>query len=231
MAISLTILEINNRKPNESLLTAVTAKKGKRRPNGRAVRHIACRCVCGKTTIVTPANILSGQVLSCGCLLEEAYKKAKWAKYHPRIVEIYSCYSGMINRCYHKKHPAFSYYGGRGVRVCDEWRNSYQAFLDWSLANGWQKGLELDKDKKGDGMLYSPESCCYITHLENMNNIRSNVKYMYNGELIPLSEISRRSGIGYITLRTRLNKGRTIEESINFKRKKYIRTCKKRIFS
>lgn len=122
----------------------------------------------------------------------------------------------MICRCYNKNHKTYKHYGGRGVKVCDEWRNDYQKFLDWSLANGWAKGLQLDKDIKGNGLLYSPETCSWVTRIQNCNNRKNSVKYEYNGLMVTAPEISRMSGIRGSLIYQRLRRGLTAIESINF---------------
>lgn len=86
-------------------------------------------------------------------------------------------------------------WGGRGVSVCEEWRNDYNSFLKWAKENGWAKGLELDKDIKGDGLLYSAETCVWTTRLENNNHRHVLKKYLYEGDLLTLAAIGRKIGV------------------------------------
>jgi hypothetical protein len=74
----------------------------------------------------------------------------------------------MIARCENKKGAQYHDYGGRGISVCSEWRDSFQAFYDWAYANGYEKGLEIDR-KDNDGG-YLPENCRWITKVRNVNN-------------------------------------------------------------
>lgn len=186
-------------------------------PNGDLYKKIICKCVCGATVSVSMHHFVHGKTKSCGCY-REANARGKFQKYNPIVPGIYSSYKAMISRCYDKSSKSYSNYGGRGVIVCDEWKMDYQSFLDWALANGWKEGYEIDKDSKGDGMLYSPESCCWVTKMENNRNRRDNKKYIYNGELLTLSEISRKSNIPYTTLAGKIKRmGLSVNEQLLLK--------------
>lgn len=93
-------------------------------------------------------------------------------------------YESIKSRCYNKNHQSYAIYGGAGVTMCDEWKNNYQAFKDWSLSNGYQKDLVLDKDylcKKLNisPKIYSPETCQWIDRSENS---KSNQKFTIQEE-------------------------------------------------
>lgn len=129
-------------------------------------------------------------------------------------------YYMMMSRCYNQKDPNYNLYGGAGVVVCDEWKSSKESFWHWSLNNGWEEGLELDKDINGDGTLYSPTTAKWVTHAENMRHLKSAKKHFYNGELRTLAYISQETGIPKSTFHIRLNSGKTIEEAIKMGRPK-----------
>lgn len=167
-----TIESLNANKKPDSRLTAISFAETRVKPNGDRYRMVECVCNCGNKTKVSVFSISSGTSLSCGCLMIERTKKAN-TKFFPVIEDIYSSWLAMIRRCYNKKYDGYRYYGGRGVIVCDEWKNDYQKFLDWSLVNGWQPGFEIDKDIKGNGMLYSPDTCLWVSKEDN-NETKSN---------------------------------------------------------
>ncbi len=79
-------------------------------------------------------------------------------------------YYNMLKRCYDEKHKDYEHYGGRGISVCEEWRESKQRFMRWCVDNGEKKGLEIDR-RDNDGN-YEPDNCRFITKRENRNNRR-----------------------------------------------------------
>lgn len=155
---------INNKVPKQSRLTVVAYNDDK---YGRNIKkEIIAMCDCGKVIILAKADFLRGISLSCGCYKIEMIKRrmTKWR--YPNI-KVYYCHRNMVRRCYDKKDKSYKHYGGRGVKVCHSWLLNPQKFIDWAISNGWKDGLHLDKDIKGDGMLYSPKNCCFITAKEN----------------------------------------------------------------
>jgi hypothetical protein len=133
-------------------------------------------CRCGSEFVTRIDRAKAYRTRSCGCSTGALIAKHGLAQ-HP----LYRVWNGMKSRCYNPKNPSYKYYGGRGVTVCDEWRDSVEAFYDWAMNNGYQPGLELDKDVVGDGTLYSPETCCFVTAEENRNHKRNNRFCLLNG--------------------------------------------------
>lgn len=123
-------------------------------------------------------------------------------------------YNMMMNRCYNKNDPNYHLYGGAGVLVCEEWNRHPEVFKKWSLNNGWGENLELDKDIKGNGILYSPATCMWVTHAENMLHLKSAKKHLFKGSLQSLAYISKKTGIAKSALIVRLYSGKNIDEAI-----------------
>lgn len=131
--------------------------------------------------------------------------KSKYGEYgcsrggcHP----LYDAWRNMKRRCYLKTTKFYKNYGGRGISVCEEWRNDYLAFLNWSLNNGWRKGLQLDRiDNSGD---YSPDNCRWVTQQENLLNTRHNHNVTYKGKTQPAKLWAKELGICYTTFLKRL---------------------------
>lgn len=129
---------------------------------------------------------------------------------------IYRIWRKMIERCTKVCCKEYVKYGGRGIEVCPEWKNSFQAFYDWSMANGYAENLTIDRmDVNGN---YEPSNCRWATQLEQQNNRRNNKKYLYNGEMLTIPQIARTIGVKPHTLYDRINKyGYTLEQAISKK--------------
>lgn len=220
----MSISHINANKPENSRLTLIEITE---EPFYSKKRKGIVKCECGNTKEIHINSLINGYPLSCGCLYWETRAKRKW---QPYIKELRSSYSAMKRRCYDKNFIGYSNYGGRGVTVCDEWRNDYQKFLDWSLANGWDNGLELDKDKKGDGMFYSPETCCWLTKRENLmyKRVGASKLYDYKGQELTISDICKIEGLNHKTFAERLRHCKTgIMDAIYGEKNKKIYRYKK----
>lgn len=189
-----TIDDINNRKSSRSKLTAIQFCDSIK-INNTTYRIILCKCECGANKKLSINCFLKKDTLSCGCSQRKYNRKGKGVKYHPCIPRLHNIYFQMIERCYNPKSISYHNYGGRGVTVCDEWKTDYQSFLDWSLKNGYSESLCLDKDIKGNGLIYSPDSCLWVTRVLNNNNKRGYKKYDYNGEKLTIAQIARLNNI------------------------------------
>lgn len=199
----LSIDEFNSRLPFGSLFRVLKVVGTYISPGGKKTARLLCRCKCGNEKVILFSNIKN--TVSCGCHAR-AVIKDRCQKYFPRVPLLYKIWQQIIKRCYDKNHAGFKYYGANGVRVCDEWKNDYQKFLDWSLANGYKKGLEIDKDILGGGLLYSPMTCCWVPHSVNTRNRRNTIKMEYKGKLLSLPEICELNKLPYMKVWDRLFK-------------------------
>ena len=111
-----------------------------------------CRCDCGNECVVSRTCLIQSRTRSCGCLNIERIKERRTShqKIHTRL---YKVWANMIQRCTNTKHNRYHRYGGRGISVCDEWRNNFQAFYDWAMANGYDEN--------------APRGCCTIDRIDN----------------------------------------------------------------
>lgn len=140
--------------------------------------HWLCKCDCGNEKYVTTGHLTSGTVTSCGCLRKEQaidrFKKAAYdnIRHGNAGSHLYVVWNVMRQRCSNPKNPAYKWYGGKGVKVCEAW-NDYCNFEKWAIDNGYvylegvarNQKLSIDRiDSNGD---YCPENCRWITISEN----------------------------------------------------------------
>lgn len=125
---------------------------------------------------------------------------------------IYRIWKMMKHRCNCTSYDNYKYYGARGIKVCEEWANSFQTFYEWSIANGYTEELTLDRiDVNGN---YEPNNCRWATRKEQMNNTRFNHFATLNGCTKSLAEWAEIYGIKPATIRKRFQRGWSVEKAI-----------------
>lgn len=130
-------------------------------------RRFLCKCDCGNEKIIQLSSLRGGLTKSCGCLSSEL-TTLKNTRHNLSKHPLYKVWKTMKHRCLNPNAEHFARYGGRGISVCAEWLNDFQNFYNWAVANGYQKGLQLDRiDNDGD---YEPNNCRFATRTENMRN-------------------------------------------------------------
>lgn len=167
-----------------------------------------CRCDCGKEKTIKSGSLISGVTVSCGCYHTDRVSKEN-PKYKRRL---YRKYWSMRNRCEYEGAKYYHCYGGRGIKVCDEWKD-FETFEKWAYQNGYEEGLTLDRiDNNGD---YSPNNCRWITIKEQQNNKRTNVYKTINGQRKTVQQWSEETGIHRNTIYRRIALGWKDEDLIN----------------
>lgn len=117
---------------------------------------------------------------------------------------LYRIWCSMKVRCYSKTNPRYKEWGGRGITMCAEWKDSFLAFYKWSVENGYNDELTIDRiDNNGN---YEPSNCRWATLKEQANNTRRNHFITFNGETHTISEWSERLGIGRGVIKDRIEK-------------------------
>lgn len=149
--------------------------------------------------------LFSGAMVSCGCHKHQAIGERARSLFHKHGgtgTKIYYIHAQMKNRCFNPKARSYPPYGGRGITVCQEWKDSFVAFREWALSNGYEEGLSIDRIEN-DGN-YEPGNCRWIPMIEQAKNTRQTRYVIYQGEKIPIREAAKRSGVSHQKLRSRL---------------------------
>lgn len=174
-----------------------------------------CKCSCGIEKVVRRNTLLKGLSKSCGC--KRGYhvsesQSGKPKKGHPNPfcgmgegkTRLHIIWDGMKRRCNCPTDKHYMWYGGRGITVCDEWSNSFQAFKKWAISNGYKDDLSIDRiDVDGN---YCPENCRWVTQREQCRNKRNNVMLTLNGITMCAKEWSNLTGIKDGTICYRKNR-------------------------
>lgn len=178
-----------------------------------------CRCECGNEAVVRGGHLVSGHTKSCGCFGSEVrIQNGSISKHGMSGRRPYRIWTQMKTRCYNKSDEHFPDYGGRGITVCDEWKDSFESFCDWAMASGYSDDLTIERiDVNGN---YCPENCRWATRKEQTVNRRSTLFLTYKGETKTLKEWSELTGINYQTIRYRKIMGKTPDEILNIQKEK-----------
>lgn len=174
-------------------------------PKGRSV---LCICECGNKYQCRLYTLKRGDTISCGC-----YRRMKTTIHGLKGHPTYRHWQAMKVRCYNVGAKSYPRYGGRGIRVCDEWLNDFKAFYEWSIANGWEKGLSLDRFPNNDGN-YEPSNCRWATTKQQAANTSSNKWIEYNGERMIATDWANKIGIPVSHLLIRIKKGWPLEKAM-----------------
>lgn len=124
---------------------------------------------CKKHYEARTANIKSGISTNCGCVRKQKLSKIK-SSHNLSGTPIYTVWINMKSRCYDKNKPQYKDWGGRGIEVCEEWKNDFMSFYNWAMKSGYKKGLSIDRiDNNGN---YEPSNCRFTNRNIQSRNTR-----------------------------------------------------------
>jgi hypothetical protein len=134
-------------------------------------------------------------------------------KHGMRHTRLYETFVNMKTRCYNSNNSRYKLYGGRGIKICDEWLKDFNTFYEWAIDHGYNDTLTIDRiDPDGD---YEPSNCRWVTWQTQQNNRRNNHRISFNGQNHTLAEWSRITGINYGTLVARISRrGWSVERAL-----------------
>lgn len=126
---------------------------------------------------------------------------------------LFKIWGAMKERCYREKHSHYKNYGGRGIKVCEKWKNDFVEFKEWAINNGYRENLTLDRINVNGN--YEPSNCRWATQKEQHNNTRKNHYIQYKGKTYTISQLSELVGRKYTTLKERIKAGWSIEDAVS----------------
>lgn len=167
-----------------------------------------CVCDCGNTNIVRAQSLKKGHTKSCGCLSAEMVA-CRHITHGKKGTRLYDVWKNMKKRCFNANSPNYKDYGGRGITVCEEWKDDFKSFYDWAMDNGYDESALRGKftiDRIDVNGNYEPSNCRWATAEEQNNNKRINRMLTYAGKTQTLEQWARETGINRQTIRNRIDK-------------------------
>ena len=168
-----------------------------------------CKCECGNETIVLGSNLTRLHTKSCGCLQKEKHIGFIHGFKKHRLYNIW----GLIKkRCLNKNDKIFKYYGGKGIKLCDEWLEDFMNFYNWAMVNGYRDDLSIDRINVNGN--YEPSNCRWVNKKTQTRNTTANKYYTYKNETHCIGEWAEIYNIRRGTLWDRLKKGWSLEKAL-----------------
>lgn len=181
--------------------------------NNAGISLLKCICnkgTCGNVVLINKTNVLNGNTKSCGCYKSDV-SRDRLLKHGKLKTRVYRIWKAMKQRCYNEKHDSYKYYGGKGIKVCDEWCNSFEAFLN-DMGEPPSDNHTLDRiDSFRD---YCKENCRWATWAEQQINKRNIVFYFHEGRAMNLTAWCRELNLDYEKCYKRIRSGWTFTEAV-----------------
>lgn len=178
-----------------------------------------CKCDCGNETVASGNKLRTGNTKSCGCLQRE-HRLEGFNKTHGMTdSKLYVTWLNMRARCNKPTSLMYNNYGGRGIKVCDEWDKAFEPFMEWALSHGYEEGLTIDRiDVNGN---YEPNNCRWETKKKQALNRTDNHMLTAFGKTQTIKEWADETGIKYDTIERRINAyGWSPEEAVSTTKRK-----------
>lgn len=165
-----------------------------------------CVCECGKETVLLGTTLKRGVTKSCGCIVKTQKGLAN--------TSTYNIWHSMVARCHNKNSISYPRYGGRGIKVCDRWKNSFLNFLEDMGERPEKKSIDrIDNNEN-----YCKENCRWSTSIDQSKNTRRNNYLEAFGKKMIIGDWAKELGIQSATIRKRIRRGLSLEDSLITKR-------------
>lgn len=172
-------------------------------------RKVRMLCDCGTEYVAYTTSVYTGNTLSCGCFGREVRTKhGLWNK--GAYKSAWKRWERMIARCYDPADPSYKNYGGRGIKVCDRWRESFENFI--ADMGEPPKGMSIERINN-DGN-YCRENCRWATNKEQSRNKRNNHFYTLGDRIAILADFAEEFGVCFSMLKCRIRRGMTLEDAL-----------------
>jgi len=156
-----------------------------------------CRCQCGRETVVRSTALKRGDIKSCGC-------QSKSRKHGLNKHKLYNVWQGIKTRCSNPKSNRYKYYGGKGVKICEEWLD-FSVFFNWAISHGYREGLTLDRKNRDAN--YEPENCQWVSYQQQNLHKSDQKRIIYQNAEYTVKEVAKLTKIPESTLYHRLRRG------------------------
>ena len=170
-----------------------------------------CKCICGNKTIVRGNHLRKGLIRSCGCL-ESENRKTMSTTHGLTKTRLYNIWGHIIQRCTNPNSKNYKRYGGRGITICEKWRNDFVSFYKWAINNGYKDDLTIDRIDNNKG--YFPDNCRWTDKITQANNTRSNRFLTFNNKTQTIAQWARELELNANRIGDRLNHGWSIEKAL-----------------
>lgn len=189
--------------------------------SGDTMWNCICQCEAKTKRVVSATNLKRGKSKSCGCYNHEQLmaRNTKHGLAHSRL---YRIWCNMKSRCLNENILCYDRYGKKGITVCKEWVESFDNFKKWSLENGYNERLTIDRINPNGN--YEPDNCRWADYTEQANNKNNNFNIEYKGTCKSLEQWSREVNIHSKTIKNRLIAGWTVAQALGYEAPLVIQT-------
>ena len=170
-----------------------------------------CKCVCGNIVTHAASNLKSGTIHSCGCKFKSLLQDTHRTHGHSGTPE-YNVWKSIKQRTTNVKNVDYPNYGGKGIKISDEWRSCFKTFIS---DMGPRPTDNHSVERRNNSGNYESSNCYWATPIQQANNKSSNIRYEFHGVFQTVSELARQNNVSYEALRRRLNKGQSPIDAIS----------------